>query len=710
VLLRELAEVAEVIPLGTVAELDGHLSLIMQCNQNDGHVIVLSPAGTRLGEFELPANDYPDVRPAVRLTNVRGNISLESIRVIEITAELTRETSNASDTVRMKDGSVHTGELRLIGTDEWEIETHDDIQRIRPGDVLSIHFARSPSDETPEEETLEGASTEEPSSPSSGMQVTTHDGTRLTGTLESVSDTGLALRIDSFDDSLEIATDQIARFRILEPSPGKRESSEFILGRLHFPDGRLTGGLVDTDRSRSDDANASTPLRFAPRGATPVNLLGSFSGRLVYRETPPPETEKQRQARIQREAAQQKQAARRANQGGVWNALKRAFGNNTHTSRKKAQSPSMHLRSGEIIPCTVEAIDESGVRFSSELTEKTLLPVNELKVIQFAHDGHEPSIDIDRRERLLTLPRVRKRNRPTHLVVATNGDMLRCRMISLSADTLLVESRLEKIEIDRSLVTQIIWLQDEANSADSDQTPPDGAPRPLAVRAVLRNRNRMSMYVERLRASILSGEHPLLGKTQLKLGDVNELLIGIDIRENEPEQPYSLWSLKDAPEPIIPDPGGEPNAGASSALVGKQAPDFELDLLEGGRFSLADQRGQVVVLDFWATWCGPCLQAMPMIEGVVCDFVGVDVRLVAVNLQESSDTIRETLERLKITPEVVLDIDGVAAARYQANAIPQTVVIDRTGVIRRLYVGGGPKLGAQLREAITDALGETLSK
>ncbi|WP_390174041.1 TlpA family protein disulfide reductase [Rhodopirellula sallentina] len=218
------------------------------------------------------------------------------------------------------------------------------------------------------------------------------------------------------------------------------------------------------------------------------------------------------------------------------------------------------------------------------------------------------------------------------------------------------------------------------------------------------------MYVERLRDSILSGKHPLLGKTQLKLGDVNELLIGIDIRENEPEQPYSLWSLKDAPEPIIPDPGGGTNAGASSSLVGKQAPEFELDLLEGGHFSLADQRGQVVVLDFWATWCGPCLQAMPMIEGVVSDFEGDDVRLVAVNLQESSDTIRETLERLKISPDVVLDIDGVAAARYQANAIPQTVVIDRAGVIRRLYVGGGPKLGEQLREAITDALGETPPK
>ena len=106
------------------------------------------------------------------------------------------------------------------------------------------------------------------------------------------------------------------------------------------------------------------------------------------------------------------------------------------------------------------------------------------------------------------------------------------------------------------------------------------------------------------------------------------------------------------------------------------------------------------MLDFWATWCGPCLQAMPVIDEVVSQFDQDAVMLVAVNQQETAEPIRKTLDRLNINPQVALDIDGVAAARYQANAIPQTVVIDREGKITRLFIGGGPKFAEQLRKAI----------
>lgn len=142
--------------------------------------------------------------------------------------------------------------------------------------------------------------------------------------------------------------------------------------------------------------------------------------------------------------------------------------------------------------------------------------------------------------------------------------------------------------------------------------------------------------------------------------------------------------------------------GIDSPLVGKAAPDFQLELLGSGgkKFHLADQKGKVVVLDFWATWCGPCLQTMPLVDKVVHEFDGQDVRLIAVNLEEPPKTITATLERHKLNVTVALDQDGVAATKYQATAIPQTVIIDREGNVARLFVGGGPKLADQLRDAL----------
>jgi peroxiredoxin len=81
------------------------------------------------------------------------------------------------------------------------------------------------------------------------------------------------------------------------------------------------------------------------------------------------------------------------------------------------------------------------------------------------------------------------------------------------------------------------------------------------------------------------------------------------------------------------------------------------------------------------------------------------VRLVAVNLQETAAQVTALLERQKLHVTVALDHDGTVADKYKAVAIPQTVIIGRDGNVARLFVGGGPHLEAQLKEAITAVLG-----
>ena len=154
-------------------------------------------------------------------------------------------------------------------------------------------------------------------------------------------------------------------------------------------------------------------------------------------------------------------------------------------------------------------------------------------------------------------------------------------------------------------------------------------------------------------------------------------------------------------DPLSDSGEDEQTNGAASPLVGKPAPDFEIDLVGGGRFHWSDYRDKIVVLDFWASWCGPCMQALPQVDKVAREFAGQDVCLVAVNLQETSDQVKQTLERLHLETKVGLDTDGTVAKKYGTTAIPQTVIIGRDGNVARVFVGGGSRFDEALRLALT---------
>jgi thiol-disulfide isomerase/thioredoxin len=227
------------------------------------------------------------------------------------------------------------------------------------------------------------------------------------------------------------------------------------------------------------------------------------------------------------------------------------------------------------------------------------------------------------------------------------------------------------------------------------------------VQAVRGDGVRLTFRADEFKYGALSGTSDVLGACRVQLNDAEQILIGAAIEQEAARLAYRQWKLQDAPEPkYVQDDGGGPGTpgrapGTESAMVGKPAPDFELDLLtKGEKFRLSASKGNVVVLDFWATWCGPCLQAMPQVEKVAAEFRDQGVRLVAVNLQEAPDTINAMLQRHKLDLTVALDRDGLVAEKYGANAIPQTVVIDRDGNVARLFIGGGPHLGDQLRDAL----------
>jgi len=136
-------------------------------------------------------------------------------------------------------------------------------------------------------------------------------------------------------------------------------------------------------------------------------------------------------------------------------------------------------------------------------------------------------------------------------------------------------------------------------------------------------------------------------------------------------------------------PGG-PEMGAPEgdhAMVGKPAPDFTLPDLNGTEVSLASLKGKTVILDFWATWCGPCRQGLPVLMEVADARKDDGVVLWAVDLDESQKKVAAFIEKKKWKLPVLLDAKGKAAAKYGVGGIPHTVVIDPQGIVRTVDIG-----------------------
>lgn len=150
-------------------------------------------------------------------------------------------------------------------------------------------------------------------------------------------------------------------------------------------------------------------------------------------------------------------------------------------------------------------------------------------------------------------------------------------------------------------------------------------------------------------------------------------------------------------------PGGATSSdqkGLEAAFVGEQAPAFRVEDLEGTAFNLADFRGQVVVVDFWATWCGPCRASIPHL-------VELDARdgVTVIGLtDELASKVKPFVAKNGITYKVGIDKGASTKGRYDVRSLPTVFVIDPRGRVEAVVVGAGGTSEERLRDAVDDAV------
>ena len=131
--------------------------------------------------------------------------------------------------------------------------------------------------------------------------------------------------------------------------------------------------------------------------------------------------------------------------------------------------------------------------------------------------------------------------------------------------------------------------------------------------------------------------------------------------------------------------------GAGSAVPAiaplATAPDFTLHTMNGPNMRLREQRGRVVMVNFWASWCGPCRQEMPQLNRLYEKYHAAGFVLLGVNVDDDQGKASEVAGKLGVTFPVLLDTDKTVSRLYELSTMPSTVIIDRDGKVRYVHRG-----------------------
>ena len=120
------------------------------------------------------------------------------------------------------------------------------------------------------------------------------------------------------------------------------------------------------------------------------------------------------------------------------------------------------------------------------------------------------------------------------------------------------------------------------------------------------------------------------------------------------------------------------------------APDFALPARDGGEVRLSELKGQVVMINFWATWCGPCRQEMPLLQQIHAKYEPLGFTMLGVNVEPDSAAAQNWLKDMPVSFPIVFDRKSEVSSSFGVEAMPSSVLIDREGRVRHVHRGYKP--------------------
>ncbi|MCI0652792.1 MAG: TlpA family protein disulfide reductase [Planctomycetes bacterium] len=678
----ESEEEIDITTIAEIAEGAGQIRVLACIDQRAGRAFVFSPNAGKLVELVRGGGPY---LPAggIRLENASGAVRLEMLLISAWDGSLPAWIAGTSEQV-LHSGGILEGSLTGFdpSTREFKFAAGDKEVLIAEAALSSICFAPR-ADEPPPH-----------------LQVTWRDGTNLCGELLRVAGSALWLECPGFDAPVA------APFRELLSVAATDSKKSFAAplgraGRLELDGTNLRGCLAPAVES-----DAASCLAWQPQHARNAAALKRGASGVVVYHAPP------------RKAPEQPAIDKNARAVRLNRRLRQMEQPKPPTTTNVTTLRSLHLHTGDKIACEILRIDDEGVACRLEASSETVVvPHDDVVAVELLDSYVMKVLDEEQQRRLLTLPAGTGAERPTHLLYSIDDDILRGRLLSMDEHHAIVEIRQERKSLPRNRIARIVWAQAAAESPpppDPHPEPPPPAPAPredsaarlgTPVQMTGACAMRCTFLAHEVTAEDVLGTSELMGACVLALDAAYQIYFG-DAASGAPAV-RSIQGVRfsEAPKPATPAGGaaGGDRPGLESPLVGKAAPAIDLELLAGKRFRSADAKGKVVVLDFWASWCAPCLRSLPEVDRVAKEFEAKGVIFVAINLQESAREIAPLLERMKLDLTVALDKDGAVAKAYEATSIPQTVIIDRAGVVARLFTGSGTDFPAQLRAALEAA-------
>ncbi|MCO6413147.1 MAG: TlpA family protein disulfide reductase [Thiogranum sp.] len=136
------------------------------------------------------------------------------------------------------------------------------------------------------------------------------------------------------------------------------------------------------------------------------------------------------------------------------------------------------------------------------------------------------------------------------------------------------------------------------------------------------------------------------------------------------------------------------------------APDFTLSSNSGHNLRLSEFRGEVVMINFWASWCGPCRQEMPVLDELYSQYQPMGFTILGVNVEEDSSKAKALLDEIPVTFPVLFDTQSKVSKLYDVVAMPSTILVDRDGNIRYLHHGYKPGYEQAYQEQVRTLIRE----